>query len=130
MRGAMTPETGVYEQALRRVYRVMPYLAAAGAVAAVVWSGWLGGLAFLLGAAAAYFNFSRLEQLVASVGPESRRVSTRVYVFFLFRFVLLVGGGYVIVKVFGMNGIAAVAGLFVPLAAIIFEALYELIHGT
>jgi len=87
-------------------------------------------LAFVLGAVAAYFNFTRLEQMVEALGPDARHVSMRAYVFFLLRFGLLLGGGYVIVKVFGLNGIAAIAGLFVPLAAIIFEALYELIHGT
>lgn len=118
------------ERALRRVYDAMPWLAGFGVLSAVALAGWRAGLAFLLGAAAAYFNFTRLEQMVGALGPDARRISTRVYVFFLLRFGLLLGGGYVIVKVFGLNGIAAIAGLFVPLAAIIFEVLYELIHGT
>jgi hypothetical protein len=29
-----------------------------------------------------------------------------------------------------MNGIAALAGLFVPVAAVTVEILYELVHGT
>lgn len=126
----MDPEPGVYERAQRRVYHLIPWFAAAGALGVLAWKGWLAALAFLLGAGAAYFNYVRLEQLVASLGPGARRVPMRVYMFFLLRFGLLVGGGYVIVKVFGLNGIAAVGGLFVPLAAIIAEALYELIHGT
>jgi hypothetical protein len=126
----MDPEPGVYERAQRRVRRLIPCVAVAGAVGVFAARGWLAAFAFLLGAAAAYFNFTRLEQLVGSLGPDARQVSTRVYMFFLLRFGLLVGGGYVIVKVFGLNGIAAVGGLFVPLAAIVVEALYELIHGT
>jgi hypothetical protein len=53
-----------------------------------------------------------------------------VFVFVALRYLLLGAGGYVIVKVFGMNAIAAIAGLFVPVAAIIVEILYELVHGT
>ncbi len=49
---------------------------------------------------------------------------------FLLRYGLLGLGGYVIVKVFGMNGIALLSGLFVPVAAVICEILYELTYGT
>ena len=68
--------------------------------------------------------------MVGGLGPGGKAPRKRVYVFFLLRFGLLAAGGYVIVKVFGLNGIAALAGLFVPVAAVILEIVYELVHGT
>ena len=126
----MEAEAEFYDHALRRVYRIIPWLTAAAVVASAVWKGPLTGFAFLLGAAAAYLNFSWLHQMVGGLGSDGKRPRKRVYVFFLLRFGLLAAGGYVIVKVFGMNGIAAVAGLFVPVAAVIIEIVYELVHGT
>lgn len=126
----MEIEAQFYEQALSRVHRAMRWIAAGAAVAAVLWGGWRAGIAFLLGAIAAYFNFSWLKQMVEAAGPDARPARKRVYVLFLLRYGLLALGGYVIVKVFGMNGIAALAGLFVPVAAVIAETLYELVHGT
>ncbi len=50
-------------------------------------------------------------------------------VFLLLRYLLLGCGGYVIVKFFGLNLTAALLGLFVAIAAVIFEILYELIYA-
>jgi hypothetical protein len=126
----MEAETGFYQRALRRVYLGMVWVAAAGAAGAGAWKGWRPGVAFLLGAAGSFLNFRWLHQVVSAMGPEARPAPKRVYAFFAFRYLLLGLGGYVIVKVFGMNAIAAVAGLFVPVAALICEILYELVHGT
>ena len=68
--------------------------------------------------------------MVDALGPDAKPPRKRVYVLFLLRYGLLGLGGYVIVKVFGMNGIAMLAGLFVPVAAVICEILYELTYGT
>jgi ATP synthase I chain len=126
----MEAEADSSGQALRRVYRIMPWLTGVVAVGTSVWKGPLTGFAFLLGAVAAYLNFSWLHQMVEGLGPGGRPPRKRVYVLFLLRFGLLAVGGYVIVKIFGMNGIAALAGLFVPVAAVTVEILYELVHGT
>jgi hypothetical protein len=126
----MAADAGFYEQALRRVYRMMLWIAAASAVAGTLWRGWLVGIALLLGATGAYLNFSWLHQMVAALGPDAKPPRKRIYVLFLLRYGLLGLGGYVIVKVFGMNGIALLVGLFVPVAAVICEILYELTYGT
>ncbi|MGE5644664.1 MAG: ATP synthase subunit I [Acidobacteriota bacterium] len=118
------------DQALARVRRIMGWMAGGIAIGVALWAGWLAALAFLLGAAGAYLNFSWLKQMVASLGPDAPPATKRVWVLFVIRYGLLAAGGYVIVKVFGMNGIAALAGLFVPVAAIFAEILYELVHGT
>lgn len=108
----------------------MLFIAAAGAVAAIVFKGWLWGFTFALGAVGSYLNFSWLHQVVDALGPDAKPTRKRVFMFVALRYLLLGAGVYVIVKIFGMNGIAAIAGLFVPVAAIIVEILYELVHGT
>ena len=126
----MEAEADFHSQALRRVYRIIPWLTGGAVLASAVWKGPLTGLAFLIGAAAAYYNFSWVHQMVEGLGEDGKRPRKRVYVLFLLRFGLLAVGGYVIVKIFGLNGIAALAGLFVPVAAMTIEILYELVHGT
>ncbi len=126
----MDSEAGFYRRALRRVYLNMAWIAASGAVGTGAWKGWRMGLAFLLGAAGAYLNFRWLHQVVDAMGPDARPAPKRIYFLFALRYLLLGLGGYVIVKVFGMNAIAALTGLFVPVAALLSETLYELVHGT
>jgi ATP synthase I chain len=125
----MEAEAGVYESALRRIYRGMKWLACAGALAGLCFKGWLWALAFLLGAAASYLNFSWLDQIVAAIGPNASPPRKLLWVFLGLRYVLLGGAGYVIVRVFGMNALAAVIGLFVPIASVFLETLYELVHA-
>ena len=49
--------------------------------------------------------------------------------FLLLRYLLLAVAGYVIVRVFRLNLAAALAGLFVAVAAVIIEIVYELIYA-
>ncbi|MGE5569719.1 MAG: ATP synthase subunit I [Rhodospirillales bacterium] len=124
----MEAEELIYEQAVGRIYRGMKWLAGAVALAALPFLGGLWALAFLLGAAASYLNFAWLHQVVNALGPNARPARKRVFWFVALRYLLLGGAGYVIVKVFGLNVIAALSGLFVPVVAVIGEILYELIH--
>jgi hypothetical protein len=126
----MEAETGFYRRALRRVYLNMAWIAAVTAAGTGAWKGWRFGLAFLLGALGAVLNFRWLHQVVDAMGPDARPAPKRIYFLFAVRYLLLGLGGYVIVKIFGMNAIAALAGLFVPVAALLFETVYELVHGT
>ena len=123
-------EAEAYRRVFRRVSRIIFTLAAAGAVIAGGWWGWRAGLLFPLGAAASYFSFTWLRQMMESLGPGARPARGRIFVFSSIRYLLLGLGAYVIVKLFGLNAIAALVGLFVPVAAITFEIIYEFIHGT
>jgi hypothetical protein len=123
-------EAESYRRLFRRVTRNIFLLAVAGAAVAAAWRGWRAGLLFVVGAAASYFSFFSLRRMMESFGPGAHPARGRVFLFFSFRFVLLALGAYAIVKFFGLNAIAALAGLFVPVAAITFEIVYEFIHGT
>ncbi len=124
----MENDAQFYDRAVRRIFRGMLWVSVAGVAAALVIKGWLWAVAFGLGAAGAVLNLSWLHQLVAALGETGRRPKKRVFVFLALRYVILGAGGYAIVKIFGMNAIAALIGLFVPTAAIFFEIIYELIH--
>jgi hypothetical protein len=124
----MPDEEGRYAHAIARIYRGFWYFGAAGAVASAVFGGLAWGLAFLLGAIGACFSFSWMHQAVNALSSGSRPPSKLVVVFAGARYLILAAGGYVIVKVFGMNAIGALAGLFVPVASVIFEVFCELVH--
>jgi hypothetical protein len=118
-----------FDRALRRVWIVMVVLGAAGALVALLWLGWPPALGFLAGAAASLLNFRWLHQLVGGIGPGGRRPGKRLLLLLSARYFLLGAGGYVIVKIFGLSLVAALAGLLVAVAAVILEILYELIYA-
>lgn len=117
------------ERALRRIFRGMLVLGGAGTLAALWLSGWRGGLGFLVGATGSYLNFYWLDRLVEGLAPGGRRPRRWLLFFLATRYLLLGLGGYVIVRVFGLSLIAVLIGLFVPVAALIVEILYELTHA-
>ena len=124
----MDLDDAFYERALRRVGRFMGVAAGAGAVAAFALGGWRAGAGFAAGAAASWLGFSWLHQAVEALGPAARPPRKWVLALLALRWALLGAGGYVIVKVFGMNAIALAGGLFVPVAAVLLEIVYELIR--
>lgn len=120
----MTPD--IFERTARRVTRTLVAMGFAGALAALAWRGWTAGAGFALGASAAWLNFRWLEGFVAGLGPAGK--PGRFAVFFAFRYLLLAAGAYVILKYSKLSLPAALAGLFVPLAAVIIEVLIQLTY--
>jgi len=116
-------------RALGRIYRILLALGAAGVLAATLWRGWRWGLGFLAGAAFSAVNFRGLHQLAVALEPGSRSPRRRVALFLLVRLLAFGGGAYVIVKYLGAALPALLAGLFVAVAAVILEILYELIYA-
>lgn len=98
----------------------------------VAWriGGFASAGAFLVGSAAAYFNFRVLETFVNRLGllaaaePGKRPRVSGVKVFI--QFVLCVAGGFVIIRLSGFNVVAALCGFLVCPAAVMVEILYEL----
>jgi len=119
----------IFDRAVGRMRVAMLWLTGTGALTAWIWQGWQWALGFAAGAAASLLNFRWLHHLVASLG-EGRRAPRKRLVFFLAARYLLLGlCGYVIVKVFGLSLVAALIGLFVAVAAVILEIIYELIYA-
>jgi hypothetical protein len=122
------PDERLFESALDRIWKLTFALAAGGAILAYPWRGWSWSLGFLLGAAASAVNFRWIKQIVDSLG-NTRPTRSRVAVLAGLRYLLLGGAGYVILKYSSISIAAALAGLFVSVAAVIVEIVYELIYA-
>jgi hypothetical protein len=120
-----------YSGALHRIGRYMAVLAPL--LVAVGW--WKFGarpaVGFAFGCAIAYVNFHWLKRVIAGFADRATGASTSesgqgIVFRFLLRYVLMALGAYVILTVSpaSLNGL--LAGLFLPVAAIGCEALYEL----
>jgi len=119
-----------YSGALDRIRRFM--LVLAPLFTAAVWArfGWRPALGFACGCAIAYVNFHWLKRVIAGfadqpTGAAEAKSGTGIVFRFLFRYVLMALGAYVILTVSpaSLNGL--LAGLFLPVAAIACEAAYE-----
>ena len=115
------------DRAVVRIWKLMWAIGAGGAVALVAWRGWWWGAGWVIGTAVSALNFRWLKQLVAAIGGEAAK--PRKAVFLGMRYVLLGGGAYVILKFSAISLPAALAGLFVSVAAVIIEILLELAYA-
>ncbi len=122
-------EERFYRQAMRRIYLHVLWLSLAGALAAGWWHGTAAALGFLLGAGASALNFRWLHRLVDSLGPDRPPPGKGLGAVLSLRYLLFAVVGYVIVKYFDVNLMAALLGLFVAVAAVFVEVLYELIYA-
>jgi hypothetical protein len=127
--GAVVSEDS-YARALQRIIRFSLALAAAGAIATLIVRGPRESLGFLVGAALSFVNIRALTTVVNAVGGGSVAPSLRASVLFLaLRYLVFIAVIYVIVKVLKITPAAVLAGLLVTFAAVMLEALYELIYA-
>jgi hypothetical protein len=124
-------ETLQYENwmsaAVARIWKIVWVMGAAGAIALMVWRGWTWSGGWLLGTAVSALNFRWLKQLADSIGGAAAK--PRKAVFLGLRYVFLGGGAYVILKYSAISLPAALSGLFVSVAAVILEILFELAYA-
>ena len=117
-----------YTLAVERMLRWMTYLAAAGVVVASVGWGWRAGIGFGLGAAASWTLFRWQRHFVDALsGAPARK---RILALAAMRYLLLGAALYVIFRFSRIGLMGALAGLFVPTAAVLAEGVFELLHGT
>jgi ATP synthase I subunit len=127
----MDSEQALYENGPRRITRISAVLAVAGCLACLILRGWKWGLGYLLGAAASHLNFRWLKRVVDSLGESTRRRPGAKFAILMgLRYLLLAAGAYVIVNFTSLSLPAALAGLFVPVAAVILEIVFELIYAS
>lgn len=116
--------------ALGRIRRAMGLLGIAAPLVAGVAFGWRMGLGTALGCGIAYINFRWLvrgveqlgERMAGGADPKS---GSGMVSRFLLRYVLMGVAAYVILSVSPMSLYGLLAGLFLPVAAIAWEAAYE-----
>ena len=116
-----------FEDALARIAKSIIAIAAAGLVLAWAWRGWKYGAGFALGAAASWLNFRWLKQVAMMLG--SNRARPRAAVGLGLRYGLLAAAAYVILRYSVISLPATLSGLFVAVAAVIFEILFQLAYA-
>jgi len=125
-------ETRHYETwmatAVARIWKIIWAMGACGAIVLMLWQGWSWSAGWLIGTAVSALNFRWLKQLSDSLGGEAAK--SRKAVFLGFRYVFLGGGAYVILKYSAISLPAALSGLFVSVAAVILEILFELAYAS
>ncbi|PWU00789.1 MAG: hypothetical protein C5B51_24415 [Terriglobia bacterium] len=124
------PENMGFSQTVERLGKLIAGLAAAGALAAFLFRGWKWGAGFAAGAAISCFNFHWLKRLTEALGGAGGKPLRRSSALFLAtRYLLLGGAAYVILRYTSISFPAVLAGLFVSVAAVIVEILFELTYG-
>lgn len=129
----MAPEDDFMERAVARIYRWMAYITTAGTAAAFVGGGWPGATGFLIGAIASFLNFRWLTRLVYALSQtqtgEGKPRWKRYAILMGLRYLLLCVGAYVILNYTTLSLPAALTGLFISVAAVIVEILFELVYA-
>jgi hypothetical protein len=119
-----------FTQVSVRLARIIASLAVIGAALAGLRGGWTWAAGFLLGAAASYLNYRNLVGIVRAIGTPTSSGRLGAFAWLLFRLILLVAGAFVIIRLTQINVYAACAGLFVPVAAVIIEAIFEITYAS
>jgi hypothetical protein len=123
------PDDEFYERVTSRIFKVMLVIAGAGTMAALAWRGWRVGAGFALGSALSWINFRWLKHAVDSLSG-GKRARPRLAVLAGFRYLLLGGAAYVILRYSSISLGATLAGLFVSVTAVIVEIFFEVVYGT
>jgi hypothetical protein len=122
----VTPD--FYDRALRRILRMTLALGILGALVALLWRGVNDASGFVIGSSFSLLNFTWWKGLASALGgPSGERPLRGNAVFLSARYLVAAALIYVIVRFLGITLAAVLAGLFVSVAAIILEILYELI---
>ena len=128
--GVRRQDEGFYEGAYARIVRFMLVTAAVATAALWLGYGWRFGAAFALGCGLALLNFHWLKRVVAALADPAistgeKQGTSGLVLRFLLRYLLVALAAYAIFRGSLLNVYGLLAGLFLPVAAIILEALYE-----
>jgi len=126
------PDDEFYERVTSRIFRVMLAIAGAGTLAALAWRGWRVGAGFALGAAISWINFRWLKHAVDSLsGKRAQRAPRpRLAVLAGFRYLVLGGAAYAILRYSSISLRGTLAGLFVSVTAVSVEIFFEVVYGN
>jgi small-conductance mechanosensitive channel len=128
--GSLPTSDSFYSGAVHRIRNSMIALAVIFSIAAWLKFGRGAALGFLLGCVIAYLNFHWLKNGVSGLADRvtntgKAQSGTGIIARFLLRYVLLGAAAYAILTSFPASLRALFAGLFLPVGAIVCEAVYE-----
>jgi hypothetical protein len=117
-------------RAVTRIEFLIVFLGIAGVAAAALHGGRRWALGFLLGAAASWISFRWTKKVVNAIGEPARVLPRKRFAAILgLRYLLLAASAYVILNFSALSLAASFFGLFVPVAAVILEILFELTYA-
>jgi len=124
-----------YASALSRIRNFMLVLGPVSTGAAWAIFGVRAGVGFLLGATIAYLNFQWLKSVVSGLADKVTNTGKPqsgkgIVARFLLRYALLGVAAYAILTSFPASLRGLFVGLFLPVGAIVCEAVYELYAGV
>ena len=120
-----------YSGAYTRIFRFMLVLGIIATVAVLARFGMIVAAGFVVGCAIAFVNFHWLKRVVSALADRAsstgeQQSSKGVVLRFLLRYFLIALGAYAIFKISKDGLYGLLAGLFLPVGAILMEAGYEL----
>jgi hypothetical protein len=118
-----------YARALNRLTGVAAALGIAGVIVAFLWRGPLFAAGFLAGAILSMANLRWWTSLANALGSSGKTPLRGSAALLALRYLAAAAIIYVIVKFLEIALAAVLAGLFVSVAAVIIEILYELISS-
>ncbi len=126
-----SPAESFYSGALDRIRRTMMVLAVIFTAAGCWRYGWKVAAGFAVGCLIAYVNFHWLKRVVNAMGERvtggggRQQSGSGIVLRFLLRYAFIAVGAYVIFKISPASLYGLLAGLFLPVAAILCEAAWE-----
>jgi hypothetical protein len=121
-----------YSGAMDRIRRLMAVIGATATVVVWIAIGWKVAIGVALGCAIAWVNFYWLKQAVSALADRvtstgRRQLGGGVVARFLLRYALIALGAYAIFRVSRDSLYGLLGGLFLTVAAILCEAVYEVV---
>ena len=115
------------ERALKRMLRLSLAVGAAGVIVAFILYGPRIAAGFLLGATFSLLNLRWWTGVAEAIGGSGKAPIRGSAGLLAMRYLLVAGAIYVIVKFLKITPAALLVGLLVSVAAVMLEALYELV---
>ena len=113
---------------IRRIYYFLAAIVTAGVITAAFVGGRAAVIGFALGSIYSILSFRFFHRVVESLGTDQPRPASAA--FLAFRFLLLGGLLYGILKYLETSLPAALWGLFTGFAAVLLESIYELFYAS
>lgn len=118
-----------YARALQRIRTVSIVIGAGGVIGALIWRGPRTAVGFLIGAFISLINLGWWISLANALGPAEGTPIRGSTALLALRYIAVAMVIYVIVKSLEIKLAPVLVGLFVTVAAVIVEILYELISS-
>ncbi len=119
----MTEDPAIYERAIRRLDRTALVLAGAAVVIMAALEGWRGALGAAGGASFSLASLRRIKRVAGALGSASKN---RLRLRLLAGYAVIGASLFVIIRYLKVSPMSVIAGLFVSVAAVMIEILFEL----